>query len=440
MVSASSPDLAPDAIPRRLTRDVRLRPLGLGFVDPALEAAWWARYARERARVVQGNIAILYVISGSFGLVDRLLFPAQARTLLALRAAMVAIMLLPAPWIFGRRSLRFLERHAQHALLYLTVVALVSFFAMGWVVLREVDELLLLVTLLCALFLQVCIYCTSGLRFAYAAPVGGVATGAFFAMVAARAAVSREDLLTVAAFLAGELLIGLAVCFTLEAMARRDFLRGLSLEDASRRTEALLLNLIPASFAARLKEGQTVLERLPRATIVFATLIGFDEATRDLSPVAAVRLLDRLVAQFDRIARAHGIERIKTVGATYMAAAGVPSGRDDDGPAAARAVLEMRETVRDMARRASLPLRLRAGIASGPVVAGVIGRTRMAFDCWGDTANLASRLDSHGEPDRIQLAPSTAHLLSGAFAVTPRGRVAIKGKGEMQTAWLEGER
>jgi class 3 adenylate cyclase len=352
---------------------------------------------------------------------------------------MMVLLLIPAPWIFGRGSLTFLERHAQHALLYLSVAATISLSAMGWIVLGSAGETMLLVTLVCALFTQVCIYCTSGLRFAYAAPLGLTATVAYFAAVVLRSAASPDDRLTVALFLFGETLIGLTVCFTLEAMARRDFLRGLLLEDASRRSEALLLNLMPASFVARLGEGQTVLERLPRATIFFATLVGFDEATRDLTPVQAVRLLDRLVAQFDRIARSHGVERIKTMGATYMAAAGVPSGREDDGPAAARAVLAMRDVVRVMAAR-GMPLRLRAGIASGPVVAGVIGRTRIAFDCWGDTANIASRLDSHGEPDRIQLAPSTALLLEHGFAITPRGRIEVKGKGEVATSWLEGER
>jgi class 3 adenylate cyclase len=432
----SAPDpVVPDAIPpRRSARDVRLRPLGLGFADRSLEAAWWSRYAQDRVRVLRGNIALLYVLSAGFALVDKLVFTAQATTLLMARAVMMVFLLLPAPWIFGRGSLAFLERHAQHVLLYLSIAATLSISAMGWVVLGSADETMVFVTLVCALFTQVCIYCTSGLRFAYATPLGIAATAAYFAAVVVRSAASSGDRTTVAAFLVCETLIGLTVCFTLEAMARRDFVRGLWLEDASRRSEALLLNLMPASFVARLEEGRTVLERLPRATILFATLVGFDEATRDLTPVEAVRLLDRLVAQFDRIARSHGVERIKTMGATYMAAAGVPAGREDDGPAAARAVLAMRDVVRVMAAR-GMPLRLRSGIASGPVVSGVI-----AFDCWGDTANVASRLDSHGEPDRIQLAPSTARLLENEFVVTPRGRVDIKGKGEMTTSWLEAER
>jgi class 3 adenylate cyclase len=438
----SSPELlVPDALPPRgSTRDVRLRPLGLGFVDRDLEVAWWARYAQERARIIRANIAILLIGGASFGLVDKYVFTAQARTLLTARAVMVALLLIPAPRIFGRDSLRFLERHAQHALAYLAVAATVSTLAMAWAVLGSADEPMLLVTLICALFTQVCIYCTSGLRFAYAAPLGLSATAGYFAMVALRSSASHDDLLTHAAFLGGETLIGLTVCYTLEAMARREYLRGLALQDASRRSSALLLNLMPASFAARLEEGRSVLERLPRATVVFATLVGFAEATRDMAPLEAVRLLDRLVARFDRIARSHGVERIKTVGATYMAAAGVPVARDDDGAAAARMVLAMREVVREMAARGGAPLRLRAGIASGPVVAGVIGRTRIAFDCWGDTANLAARLDSHGEPDRIQLGPTTARLLEGSFVVAPRGRIEVKGKGEVTTAWLEAER
>ncbi len=223
-------------------------------------------------------------------------------------------------------------------------------------------------------------------------------------------------------------------------MGRRDFLLGLELESASRRTERLLLNLMPSRLAARLKEGEGVLDRVPRATVLFASLVGFDDATRGLAPLAAVRLLDRVVAHFDRIARAHGVERIKTVGPTYMAAGGVAAGaeREEHAEAVARAVLAMRALVRELAAREGVPLRLRAGLATGPVVAGVIGRTRLAFDCWGDTANLASRLDSHGEPDRIQIAASTARALERTFALAQRGRVVLKGKGDVETWWLEG--
>jgi class 3 adenylate cyclase len=439
MVATSEPISLDPARPRIVRRDMRLRPAGLGFVDRALEREFWAEHVRDRERAIKGNIGLLYAFVIAFAVVDVTVFREHAATMLTVRGLMALLMAPLAWWIYGPRSSEVLQRWGQEFLLYLAAVPVVGLFVMGWVVVGAVDDHHLTLTLIAALFTLLCIYCTSGLRFAYAAPLGIGGTLAYFAMVLARTESSPKLLLIVAAFLFGESLIGLVVSFNLERMARRDFVRRVELKRANERTEALLLNLMPRAFADRLLAGEDALERLPRATVLFATLVGFKEATVDLAPVDAVKLLDRLVARFDRLARGFGVERIKTVGATYMAAAGIPAPRDDDAEAAARLAIAMRDLVREIAAREDRPLSLRVGIATGPVVAGVIGRSRLAFDCWGDTPNVAARLDTHGEADRIHLAAATADALEGRFVIERRGPVAIKGKGTIETAWLGDE-
>jgi class 3 adenylate cyclase len=418
-----------------------LLPLGLGFADRQLERQWWRQYARDRLKLLRGNIALLYILSACSWPIDVWVFREHTRSLLTARALMLLAFAAAAPMVYGRRSAEALERHAQEILLYLTLAALAALMPMAWFVLDTTDDRMIMMALASGLFTLICIYCTSGLRFAYAMPLGVVGAIGFFAMTRARAHPSPELTGTILAFLAGETLVCGVICWSLESMGRRDFLRRRELDGAHARTEALLLNLMPGSMAARLKSGGgAALDRLPEATIVFASLVGFEDATRGMAPLDSVRLLDRIVARFDELAREHGVERIKTVGPTYMAAAGVPAPRGDDVARAARLCLAMRDRVRRMAREQGLPLSLRVGVATGPVVAGVIGRTRIAFDCWGDTANLASRLDSHGTADRIQLAPSSARALQERFEVVPAGTVAIKGKGDVPVAFLEGPR
>ena len=416
----------------------KLRGLGLGFADADVERDFFRDQARERGTMIRGAIALLFVFSVLFGLVDAFVFAEFRGTLLPARAVMVLLLFASAPLVFGKNSDEHLARHAQEILLYQAVVGVASLLVMGWLTLAKFDESLRMMALMASMFTLLCLYCVSGLRASYAAAVGLGGSVAFVALAYAYVG-SVNEALVAGAFLAGQNLIGLAVSFSLESAARRAFVQRRTLEDARARTEALLLNVVPASFAETLKERQgDVIERYPHASIVFATLTGFEAATAQVSPVDAVRLLDRLVSRFDRVAAAHGALRIKTVGATYMAAAGFPEQTADDAMIAARAALDLRDEARAFAREEGLAVALRVGIARGPVVAGELGTRRVAFDCGGDTANLAARLDTHGEPDAIQISRPLADELGERMRTRPRGTVHLKGKGAIETAWLEG--
>ena len=161
---------------------------------------------------------------------------------------------------------------------------------------------------------------------------------------------------------------------------------------------------------------------------------------RRLQPAEVVEILDHLFTHFDGLAERYGVEKIKTIGDCYMVAAGVPAPRADHARVMALMALDMREAMRSEDGVGHLGLELRIGINSGPVVAGVIGRKRFLYDLWGDAVNMASRMESHGTPGRIQVTRATYELLRDQFELEPRGMVSIKGKGDVETWYLVGPR
>lgn len=211
-------------------------------------------------------------------------------------------------------------------------------------------------------------------------------------------------------------------------------------ELAQQRVEGLLLNILPDEIARRLQEEpQAIADHFDEASILFADVVDFTPLSSRLDPRELVGLLDRLFSAFDGLADRYGVEKIKTIGDCYMVAAGVPRPRGDHAHALARMALEMRECAKEcLPAEGERDLELRIGISSGPVVAGVIGRRRFLYDLWGDTVNMASRMESHGSPDTIQITRATWELVREDFVTAPRGLVPVKGKGEVETWYLLG--
>jgi len=209
---------------------------------------------------------------------------------------------------------------------------------------------------------------------------------------------------------------------------------------AEARSEELLTNAIPASIAVRLKRGESrIAETYPETTVLFADLEGFTPWTRQTDPDHVVAFLDDLFSRFDVLAARHGVEKIKTVGDAYMAVAGAPEPNAEHAPSAMELARGMIATVAEVRELSSVPLALRVGLASGPVVGGVIGQRRILFDLWGDTVNTADRMQSGGVPDRIQVAPTTHALLSDRYAFEEREPIDVKGIGPMTTYLLRAD-
>jgi adenylate cyclase len=223
------------------------------------------------------------------------------------------------------------------------------------------------------------------------------------------------------------------------AHQRNEALTALRIEQ--QKSEALLVNVLPDSIAARLKAADgTIADHYDATSILFADVVDFTPLSQLLPPAEMVDILDRLFTHFDALVERHGLEKIKTVGDCYMAAAGVPDPHEDHARRTALLAMDMREAVATSAVAGREGLELRIGINSGPVVAGVIGRKRFIYDLWSDAVNTASRMESQGTPGEIQITRATYELLKDEFVCRPRGTISVKGKGEMETWYLVGPR
>jgi adenylate cyclase len=214
----------------------------------------------------------------------------------------------------------------------------------------------------------------------------------------------------------------------------------LLLAEEQRRSEGLLLNILPAPVAERLKQdGGIIADRIPDVTVLFADIVGFTEWSERWPPERVVEMLNRLFTALDELADAWGLEKIKTIGDAYMLAGGLHA-QQDHTLAVAHMALAMQREARRQRAAAGFALDLRIGIATGPVVAGVIGRSKFAYDMWGDTVNMASRMESTGTAGAIQVSQTAYERVRGDFRFQRREHVMVKGKGEVTTYILLGER
>lgn len=206
--------------------------------------------------------------------------------------------------------------------------------------------------------------------------------------------------------------------------------------------DALLHSILPEAIAERLKEkpGDTAADSVSEASVLFSDLVGFTEMAQGLGAERTVALLDAIVTEFDRLAAEHGVEKIKTTGDGYMAVAGVSHRQDDHLARLARFALLLPQTVSRLSATHGVSLEIRIGIATGPMMAGIIGADRFSYDVWGETVNLAARLEQHGLPGEIQLSGLAKDLACELFIIEPRGSIKVKGIGTVVTFLLKGIR
>lgn len=203
------------------------------------------------------------------------------------------------------------------------------------------------------------------------------------------------------------------------------------------KSERLLLNILPAPVAEKLRENpDTIAERFENCTILFSDIVGFTELSRKLSAVEVVRLLNEIFSAFDDLAEKYSLEKIKTIGDAYMVVGGLPEPQDEHAELVARFALDMMNVVREYREKSEFPLELRVGISTGDAVAGVIGKKKFVYDLWGSSVNTASRMESHGLPGQIQVTESTYALLKDKFKLEERGTIDVKGLGAVRSYLL----
>lgn len=211
-----------------------------------------------------------------------------------------------------------------------------------------------------------------------------------------------------------------------------------ALQKEQEKSENLLLNILPPSIVEELKQKQRATPvQFAEATFLFADIVRFTPTSSTMPPAEVVSLLNGVFSTFDRLAQQHGVEKIRTIGDSYFIAGGVPIPRPDHTEAIADMALDMQAEIQHFSWPNGEPLQLRIGInTGGPVVGAVIGIQKFAYDVWGNDVNLASRMESQGEPGRIHLSAATYERLRDRYEFEKRGEIQIKGKGVMTTYWL----
>lgn len=203
------------------------------------------------------------------------------------------------------------------------------------------------------------------------------------------------------------------------------------------KSERLLLNILPKSIAERMKKGElNIAESYPEVTVLLADLVGFTTLAAHITPEQMVQLLNEVFSAFDILTEKHGLEKIKTIGDAYMVVGGISSAKEAHAEACAQLAIQMQQEVERLNEQYNTSIHLRVGICTGPVVAGVIGRGRFAYDIWGETVNLACRLESTCEAGKIQVSESTHQKLRDKYQFKLEHRIDAKGHGDLPAYWL----
>jgi class 3 adenylate cyclase len=202
------------------------------------------------------------------------------------------------------------------------------------------------------------------------------------------------------------------------------------------KSERLLKNMLPSSIAERLKDGQTIADE-HLSSVLFVDIVGFTKWAAQLNAAHLVEYLDLIFGEFDAISRRHGLEKIKTIGDCYMAASGLPIAQEDHADRAVQAGLHIIEAMATISQQLKATLNVRVGVHCGPLIAGVIGVMKPFYDIWGDTVNIASRMESNGEPGRVHVSDDVRQCLTGQYALQERGFIDIKNRGSIRTWFID---
>lgn len=413
-----------------------MHPVSLRF-EPVLESAFREAHflkSRRTVRLLLGIGALLY--GGVFLVFDYFMLPASAFIRVAsIRIPVLALLL--AALLYSYTG------HFRHSWQFVVSggILLVATSVAAMVVANP--DLPMLHDVLAAAFVLYLMITFVIARLPYShALVTGVALLATYNIAMLQAGrLPIESLLGNNLMLFSALVIGVIAAYLLERYIRSDFGLARMLDAERLKSDRLLLNILPEAVAARLKERQqTIADHHDEVTILFADICGYTRIAAAMPPNDSVALLNTLFSSFDEKAEKYKLEKIKTMGDAYIVAGGLSGEFRDHVEAVANLALEMHEKTNQIATLTGTPLALRIGMHTGPVVAGVIGLHKFSYDLWGDTVNIASRMESEGLPGKIQVTEEVYQRLHGAFMFQERGLVNVKNMGTMKAFLLLGKK
>ena len=238
------------------------------------------------------------------------------------------------------------------------------------------------------------------------------------------------------------LILAVGLALIVAAAVAKQFASALkTLAEEQAKSERLLRNILPAAIAQQLKqEERTIADSFPEVTVMFADIVGFTELAAQTPAIELVEILNVIFSEFDQLTDEHGLEKIKTIGDAYMVVGGLPAAKPNHAEAIAAMALDMQDRITEFCSETGKALSIRIGINTGPVIAGIIGTKKFIYDLWGDTVNIASRMESHGIPGSIQVTEETYKRLKNQYVFEDRGLISVKGKGEMNCYLLKGEK
>lgn len=414
-----------------MERRAPIRPWNLRFEDDDLEAGFRQDYrdvSALQARLALVLAAVLYF--GAFAWLDRWLAPDQADLFLSIRILVMIAFALAFAVSFAPVRLPIREAFVSLAILA-AAAGVIRMIAMSNPVVgsRYYPAVLLIVMAAHSMF---------RLRFGTALLVSLLVIAGWTAQVLYLGRLPWWDVINTEAFLVAAVLLGTFASYSIERFARVSWLEHRDVEEERERSDRVLVNVFPASVAERLKDEEGPFgEAYEEATVLFVDVVNFTALSARADPRRLIGILNRLFTRLDQIAEEHGVEKIKTSGDAWVGVAGVPDRVDDHAERIADAALEMRDRIAIGEEESDLELRL--GMALGPVVAGVIGETKHYYDIWGDPVTMASRMQSHGRPGKIQVTDEVRRRLKGRYALEERGTIEVKGMGEVRVWWLEGK-
>lgn len=380
-------------------------------------------------------VGIVFVIS--LMLFDLASFPAvEQRKMVAIR--FISLVILVFVYI-----LNFSGKFQAFSQLYISIILLSIDIGLKWIMMiSEPDDISFNYYFIGVFLLIAVTYCMVRIRFVAANILAlfYILSYAFVAVFYQFPVASEEQILIIKLiiFMLGAFsLLCTTTCYFLEYFSRRDFIFQKIIEEERRASEELLLNILPVHVVNRLKSGDTVIaDSHEHVTILFADLVGFTKISRVLPASELVMILNTIFTAFDELSEKYDVEKIKTIGDSYMVSSKVGSDSRESAEKIVHLAEDMIKVISSLKEQAKLPLHIRIGIHTGPVVAGVIGKNKFAYDMWGDTVNTASRMESTGINGKVQVSEATFTILKDKFDFIERGKINVKGLGMVRVYLL----